>query len=69
MDIGRTYNSICQRYVSHVRKYGKPVIVFDGYQSGPTPKDGTQASRTAFKLTLSVHFNESMPLQMKKDEF
>lgn len=68
-DTGKTYKDICESYVSHVKKYGTPVIVFDGYQSGPTPKDGTQARRTGVKSAPSVQFDENMPLQMKKDEF
>lgn len=68
-DIDKTYKAICQSYVSHVKKYGKPVIVLDSYQTGPTPKDGMQARHTATKSAVPVQFNEGMSLQMKKHEF
>lgn len=68
-DIGKSYRTICQSYISYVEKYGNPVIVFDGYQSGPTPKDCTQTRRKGTKQSVSVQFNEDMPLQIKKDDF
>jgi len=68
-ETGKTYNAICQNYVAHVKRYGNPVIVFDGYQSGPTPKDGTHRRRIGTKQAQGVQFHENMPLQMKKDEF
>lgn len=40
---GFTYDEICQQYVTYVdHHYGHPVVVFDGYQSGPSTKDTTQ---------------------------
>ena len=39
--LGATYNSICKIYVQYVQDhFGKEaVIVFDGYEQGPTTKD------------------------------
>ena len=59
-DVGKTYSAICQSYVSHLRRYGKPVIVFDGYKSGPAPKAGMQTWHTATMSAQSVQFNENM---------
>ena len=39
---GSTFIQICQSYVDYVRRrYSKAVVVFDGYQSGPSTKDPT----------------------------
>ena len=37
---GITYSKIFSLYVQYVkRKYGKAIVVFEGYQSGPSTKD------------------------------
>lgn len=37
-EIGQTYNTIYQKYVSYVMKrYKKPIVIFDSYDRGPTP--------------------------------
>ena len=44
---GSSYGDICDQYVVHVkRQYGVAVIVFDGYDSGPSTKDATHIRRT-----------------------
>ena len=43
---GETFEAICERYVEYVsRRYGKAMIVFDGYESGPGIKDVTHRRR------------------------
>ena len=43
-DKGHTYKTICQRYVAYIwSKYERPIVVFDGYEGGPAPKDGTRS--------------------------
>ncbi len=43
---GVTYGRICQLYTDYVaKKYGKPSVVFDGYQDGLSTKDATHLRR------------------------
>ena len=68
--IGDTYKSILQRYTSYVKKrYGKAVIVFDGYTSGPSTKDGTHQRRLGTRQGRAVNFQTQMSLKIKKEEF
>ncbi len=67
---GSTYNGICQEYVNYVTaKYGRPTVVFDGYQDGPSTKDATHLRRTGTCPGLTVHFTGDMVIKSKKDEF
>lgn len=44
---GETFESVCQRYVHYVcSKYGRPIVVFDGYNDGPSIKDATHQRRS-----------------------
>ena len=51
------------------RRYGKAVIVFDGYESGPAPKDVTHQRRTGQSAGVEVKFKEDMLLAIKKEMF
>ena len=63
------FKSIFQIYVDYVtKKYGKPVIVFDGYNSS-TSKDMTHKRQTWGKTGVTVTFTEEMNLTMNKDAF
>lgn len=67
---GSTYASIVESYVRHVRqRFGKPVIVFDGYTSGPSTKDITHLRRCKGKSSTDVQFTSDMTLQTRKDLF
>lgn len=45
--VGMLFAEICKAYVGHIaRKYSNAVVVFDGYQSGPTTKDTAHIRRT-----------------------
>lgn len=70
-EIGQTYDTICQKYVSYVTKrYKQPIVIFDGYDCGPAPKDCTQSRRCGTApMARDVEFSPSMQLRMKKDAF
>jgi hypothetical protein len=68
--IGETFKSILDRYVSYVmRHYRKAVVIFDGYASGPSTKDGTHQRRIGKRQGRAVNFQPQMSLQLKKEEF
>ena len=68
--IGDTCKSILQSYTSHVKKrYGKAVILFDGYTSGPSTKDGTHQRRLGTLQGRAVNFQTQMSLKIKTEEF
>ena len=50
------------------KHYGQAVVVFDGYEAGPSTKDSTHQCRTRCE-GRKVTFNLSMKLQLKKDDF
>ena len=67
---GSSFDDICRMYVDHIRRnYSQPVIVFDGYESGPSTKDSTHLRRTKNIVGARVNFVGSMPLTMKKEHF
>ncbi len=67
---GDQFSTILDSYVSYVKKrYGKAVVVFDGYESGPAPKDVTHQRRTGQSTGVEVKFKEDMLLAIKKEIF
>ena len=67
---GSTYASIVNSYVRHVmQKFDRPVIVFDGYISGPSTKDITHLRRCKGKSPTDVHITPEMVLHTKRDAF
>jgi len=65
-----TYDAICNMYVEYViRRYGQGIIVFDGYQDGPSTKGTTHQRRTGAYAGPTVIFASDMVLKSKKDEF
>ena len=66
---GITYDAICSFYVQYVaNKYGKATVVFDGYQNGPSRKDGTH-QRRAGAYGPTVNFDSTMIAKLKIEEF
>ena len=48
-----TYNEIIQKYINYVQsRYGKCVVIFDGYQDGPSTKDH-EHRRRLMKVVIS----------------
>ncbi|KAJ8038016.1 hypothetical protein HOLleu_18979 [Holothuria leucospilota] len=67
---GSTYDGICERYTNYVtRKYGKAVIVSDGYENDMSTKDGAHQRRTGRREGPKVDFSGEMPMKSKKEEF
>ena len=69
-NIGDTYDDICKKYIKYVtNKYFPVIIVFDGYESGPTTKDATHIKRTNNNTTGLVNFTGDMICTLKKEVF
>ena len=65
-----TFNGLCHLYTDYVAKnYSNSVVVFDGYETGPSTKDNMHLRRSSGKIGAEVHFKEDMILQSKKDDF
>lgn len=65
-----TFDAICKMYVDYVqRKYSKAIIVFDGYEAGPSTKDATHLRRSGGVRGAQVNFVGGMPLKSKKEHF
>ncbi len=49
--------------------FRKAVVVFDGYDSGPSTKDETHQRRNGTEMGVDVEFTPDMVLHMKKKPF
>ena len=64
-----TYREVCSLYCDYVtRRYGKAIVVFDGY-STPSTKDMTHQRRTKGKVGAGVTFTDEMQVTQKKEVF
>ena len=67
---GATYDQVFEQYYVYViRKYGRVIVVFDGYSDKPSTKDCAHMRRSGGTIGVTVHFTSSMALQTKKEEF
>ena len=67
--LGATYGKILQDFGNHVTEhYRQAVVVFDGYEAGPSTKYSTHQRRKGCE-GRKVTFNLSMKFQLKKDDF
>ena len=65
-----TYGSICQLYRSYIcNHYQNALVVFDGYENGPSTKDETHQRRVGSELGVDVDLGQDMMLMMKKTPF
>ena len=65
-----SYSNIIQCYKRFVTNtYGKCLVVFDGYTSGPSTKYMTHRRRDNKKHSLTVNFTEDMKFNGKKEIF
>lgn len=65
-----TFGSICQLYVAYVqRRYADAIVVFDGYEAGPSTKDMSHRRRSRGVVGAKVTFVEGMPIKTKKEHF
>ncbi len=51
------------------RKYTKALVVFYGYNAGPSPKDMTHQRRVGMSSGTRVKFQENMLLTLRKEIF
>ncbi|KAG1687728.1 hypothetical protein GQR58_008303 [Nymphon striatum] len=59
-----------EQYTDYVtRKYGRAVIVFDGYEEDLSTKDSAQQRRSCGRVGPTVEFTSDMVMKSKKDEF
>lgn len=66
--MGMSWDELCSLYMQYVvSRYGKCVVVFDGYSNAPSTKDCTHLRRSGGSAGVAVHFTGDMTLQMKKD--
>ena len=64
-----TYNDICCMYTNYVtRRYGHPIIVFDGYQEELSKTDGAHERRTGGRTCPTVDFTRDMVMKFKKED-
>ena len=66
---GQTYEGVMMCYVEYVKKYCKPIVVFDGYRSGPSTKDAAHQRRAANGIGPEVKFTPTMLVNQKKEVF
>ncbi|VDI19138.1 Hypothetical predicted protein [Mytilus galloprovincialis] len=67
---GATFAEICQLYIDHINnRYPIPIIVFDGYGSGPTTKDHVHERRSKGVTGTHISFKDSTPFKSKKEIF
>ncbi|KAK7111484.1 hypothetical protein V1264_011106 [Littorina saxatilis] len=65
-----TFGNICKMYADYInRRYRNPVIVFDGYDSGPTTKDTAHLRRSSGAVGPVVMFTKDTVLTSRKDHF
>ncbi|CAG2250735.1 unnamed protein product [Mytilus edulis] len=65
---GVTFGRIADLYVDHVcRKYNTAIVVFDGYENGPSTKDPTHQRRTKGIVGTKVLFKEDTPSNQRKN--
>ena len=67
---GSTFGEICTAYTTYLSKQKKdPIVVFDGYLSGPSIKDVTHIRRSHGVTSTSVDFKATTPFRGKKEKF
>ena len=67
---GQTYKTIINNQAEYVnRKYGRAIVVFDGYEGGPSTKDAVHLKRTAGAVGPTVNFTLNMVMKCKKTDF
>ena len=57
-------------YVDFVNKnYPNAIVIFDGYESGPSTKDMTHQRRSGQVMSPVINFTGNMALSFSKDKF
>ena len=67
---GSTYEQICTSFAKYVKQeYGSAVVVFDGYEKGPSTKDNTHRRRKLGKECPLINFTADMIASCKQETF
>ena len=66
---GATFDAVFKIYLDHIKKFRQPVVVFDGYQSGPSTKDVAHLRRANGVVGVQVNFDDGMNISCKKEHF
>ena len=62
------YRQVRESYVTYFKsKYDQAVIVFDGYDSGPSTKEMTQMRKRGSANSPKVEFEETNEVSLKRD--
>ena len=65
-----TYTEIANSYAKFVNaNYGKAIVVFDGYESGPSTKDMIHSRRTTKFVSRTINFSTSTKFVGLKERF
>ena len=63
---GATHDQVFEQYSAYViRKYGRAIVVFDGYSDKPSTKDCAHMRRSGGTIGVTVHFTSSMALHFQ----
>ena len=69
-ETGKMWDDILTHYTQYVsRKFGQATVIFDGYTSSPSTKEGVHARRSKGKSGPIVQFTSNMPCTVRKDIF
>ena len=67
---GKTWQDMANSFCTYVvNKYDKSCVVFDGYESGLSTKQGTQSRRARGVVGPTVHFTPDMICTVTKEKF
>ena len=66
-----TYLALCDLYVNYVKTHfgTNTIVIFDGYQSGPTTKDEAHQCRAGCEMGVEIDISLDMLCKMKKKQF
>ena len=67
---GATYGELCHSYIHYVQQhYKKALVVFDGYNSGPTIKDEAHKKKHRNVISADVDVRKQLVLRLNKPAF
>jgi hypothetical protein len=67
---GRTYGELCESYIQFVQSnFCSAIVVFDGYECGPSTKDSTHERRATGIVGTEVRFSDATRFRGKKKIF
>ena len=66
-----SYIAVTKIYIQYIQKHfsGGVLVVFDGYEDGPSTKDEAHHRRSGQEMGIDVNFTPEMTIKMKKKPF